>query len=319
MSNSPKPSRTVVSDPHTPWIASQWRPESEDGQDCYSFLRVPFDLAVSHRAGCRLGPDAVLEAFNRLSGYCVDYRTDFSSAVFVDRGDVEVFNSIEATHQAIEQAVTEIGAGQLPIVIGGDHSITEPVIRGLNRRLGGTVSLVVFDAHLDSRETIPGKMHSGNWMFRLRGENQLAKSAQLGISAPIYGPAHIADAESKGTVVFTISEMRRLGVPATIERVLEHVGGNAVPMHVSIDIDCLDSAFAPGTSVPAPIGFRPDELTDALFQLGSEANVVGLDVVEVSPPLDPSGRTAELAALLLTYFLAGRANRAQSKPIKLRS
>jgi agmatinase len=302
----------VVRDPTLAWFADHRRgPDADDkravpGRPVFGFLGIPFDYAVSHRPGTRFGPGAIMDALDGYTLYCTDKRVSMAHVGLVDHGHVDVVHSFDESYRRIREAVAAIPGHHMPIILGGDHSITDPAIRGMQERLlGARFGLIVFDAHLDSREPIPGKEHSGHWMKTLEGTFDHRHSVQLGISAPIYGPAYMTAAEAQGVMVKTIYEIRRAGWRETLSQAIAHASEGMDGVYVSVDIDAIDQAFAPGTSVPNPCGLLAHEVVDSVYEIARATPVVALDITEVAPPLDPSGGTAQVAAHIVMSFMAG--------------
>lgn len=299
----------IVQDPTVRWVADNWVPEvtaagNGDGPR-FGVLRVPFDHAVSHRPGARLGPEEILAHFNEFALYCTDKRVSLRDTRFVDLGEVDVVRSLPDTYRNVAAAVDALPAGVHPVFLGGDHSITDPIFRSLQRRAGRKLGLVVFDAHFDSREPLPGKEHSGHWMRTLADVLDYGVAAQLGISSNLYSEEYMERAEASGILVRTVYDIRRRGWVGTIEDVVEHVSRNTAGVHISVDIDCIDQAFAGGTSTPNPSGLYPHEVIDAVFELSARTEIAGLDITEVSPPLDPSENTARVGAYIMLNHVAG--------------
>jgi agmatinase len=309
----------VVRDPTLPWFADHRRGPAEEkradlGWPVFGFLGIPFDYAVSHRPGTRFGPGAIMDALDGYTLYCTDKRVCMAHVGLVDHGHVDVVHSLDESYRRIREAVAAIPRHHTPIILGGDHSITDPAIRGLQERLAGArFGLIVFDAHLDSREPIPGKEHSGHWMKTLEGTFDHRHSVQLGISAPIYGPTYMTEAEELGVMVKTIYEIRRAGWREALSQAIAHASEGMDGVYLSVDIDAIDQAFAPGTSVPNPCGLLPHEVVDAVYEIARATPVIALDITEVSPPLDQTGGTAQLAAHIVLSFMAGMTQRAREQ------
>ncbi|KAA0576900.1 agmatinase family protein [Azospirillum sp. B21] len=309
----------VVEDSTVRWIGGAWenpennldgnRPAAEPGTELL-FLEIPFDHAVSHRPGTRFGPAAILRALDGFSLYCTDKRVDLAPLRLRRFGEVDVSNDIHATYRHITDTVAGLPSGDTPVFLGGDHSITDPILRGLLRRHPDRMlGLIVFDAHFDSRVPVPGKEHSGHWMHTVAEVFDHRHSVQLGIDAPIYSRDYMEQAEAAGIMVRTPWDIRRAGLAGTIEEAIRHAVEPTGAVHISIDIDCLSAGFAPGTSVPNAAGLMLWDVTDAVFEIARSADHASLDIVEVSPPLDAGGITAQSAAHLVMNFLAGRAAR----------
>jgi agmatinase len=301
----------IVSDPTVAWVSDSWVAEpAPDGLTTFSVLRMPFDHAVSHRPGARFGPDAILRHLNEFALYCTDKRVSLRDVRFLDLGESEAFHSLPDTYASAAAAVEAVPQGTHPVFLGGDHSLTDPIVRGLRRRAGsgesgGKFGLVDFDAHFDSRAPLSGREHSGHWMHTLADVLDYSVVAQLGISSNLYSEDYMRRAEDSGVMVRTVYDIRRQGWAETLAEVVRHVSAGTDGVYVTVDIDCVDQAFAAGTSVPNPNGLLAHELIDAVFELSASSDVVGLDIMEVSPPLDPSDNTARVAAYLVLNHVAG--------------
>lgn len=298
----------VVVDPTLHWIRDHWKSgiEPARGGPAFGFISVPFDYAVSHRPGCRFGPEKILQALDATTTYCVDKRVSFSNAELIRFGTVDVVHSLELTYRNIRTAVAALPHGVIPIILGGDHSISDPAIRGvLDRKRERKIGLIVLDAHFDSRPPIAGKEHSGHWMRTISDAIDYHKVVQMGINAPIYSEDYMRSAEDQGILVMTPYDIRRKGWPAAIAAAIEHAAADVEGVYVSVDIDSVDQAYAPGTSVPNPAGFQPHEVLDAVFEIAALAPTVALDITEVSPPLDREDMTSKLAAQIVINFMAG--------------
>lgn len=144
----------VVQDPSVKWLSDAWIDElgKIPGDRCVEVIEIPFDYAVSHRPGARFGPAAIIEALNGFSLYCTDKRVDLSALRFKRSRTVSVSHDFPSTYSSIEQAAAALDHSTAPIFLGGDHSITDPILRGLLKHTSGRrVGLIVFDAHLGTR------------------------------------------------------------------------------------------------------------------------------------------------------------------------
>jgi agmatinase len=298
----------VVQDQTVDWVSDNWVSDSADpgAGTVIGVLRIPFDLAVSHRPGARFGPDAIVTALQGYSMYCTDKRVALDRVRFLDLGAVDVVRSFTETYRRVTEAVRSLPPHVHPVLLGGDDSLTDPIFRGLTQRASHRrLGLIVFDAHFDSREPVDGKEHSGHWMYTLRDVIDFRSVVQLGINAPIYSHHYMHAAESAGVMIRTPYEIRKQGWEATIAEAAAHASRGTDGVYISIDIDSLDQAFAPGTSVPNPCGLLAHELVDAVFELSQQVPVAGLGITEVSPPLDTMDRTAQVAAHLILNHVAG--------------
>lgn len=260
---------------------------------------VPFDSGVTYRPGARFGPAAIREASRLLKPYhpALDV-SPFARAQVVDAGD------IAANPFDIEAAVGQVRDGigallttpqQRVLTFGGDHTIALPALQAVNR-VHGPVALVHFDAHLDTWDTYFGAPCTHGTPFRRAAEQGLLvkdRSAHVGIRGSLYDRADLLDDESLGFTIVHCRDIDRIGVDGVIERIRDRVGEH--PVYVSIDIDVLDPAFAPGTGTPEIGGMTSRELV-AILRAMRDLHIVGADVVEVAPAYDSADVTAVAAA-----------------------
>ena len=304
-----------VKDPTVQWISQHWQsgPVTGEKRPHFAFLSIPFDYAVSYRPGTRFGPESILEALDGYTLYCADKRVSIQDSVFHHLGAVEVVHSLPGTYTNIENAVSAVQPGYIPICLGGDHSITDPVIRGLQRRPGGeNFGLLIFDTHFDFRVPIPGKEHSGCWLKTLEDCLDYSRVAILGIGASVYSEYYMKKVEELGVMIKTPYQIRKEGWASIRRQVMEHVSKNNEAVYYSIDIDSLDQAFAPATSAPNPNGLFPYEIMDTVFEISSAVPTMGMDITEVAPHYDSNNNfTAHVAANIIINFVAGVVKRGQ--------
>ena len=272
-----------------------------------AILGVPYDSSTSYRSGARFGPRAIREQSLLLWGYNnVQQVAPFEVLNVVDYGDADVIPvDIIATHQAIEQtAATILEAGTRLITLGGDHSISLPLLRAHHKR-HGPLAVVHFDAHPDTwDEEYPTFKYSHGTPFRRAIEEGLIDTSaylQIGIRGPTAGPQDYADAKQLGARLITFDEASDLGIRNVVAEIQQRVGSR--PLYVTLDIDAIDPAFAPGTGTPEVGGFSSYQMLQLLRGLG-DLNLVGADLVEVSPPFDSQHITAILAANLVFELLS---------------
>lgn len=279
-------------------------PELRDLDACdIAILGVPFDAGTSYRPGARFGPNAIRQASRHLRyNYHPNYQTEpFKSLQVADAGDVacnpysirEAIAQIEQTAIAVNQKSSSL------ICLGGDHTIAVPLLRAVNDRLSGPVSLVHFDAHLDTWDTYFGAPYTHGTPFRRAAEEGLFlddSSMHVGIRGPLYSPEDLANDEELGFKVIHCDELEKFGPDHVAERIRKRVGD--APLYLSIDIDVLDPAHAPGTGTPEIAGLTTRELVNILRGLQG-LNLVGGDVVEVSPAYDHAELTSLAAATIV--------------------
>ena len=265
---------------------------------------VPFDSGVTYRPGARFGPSAIREASRLLRPYnpALDALPFFDAQV-VDAGDIACnpFDIEEALRQ-IEAGMRElIGSGRPVVTLGGDHTIALPALRAMHS-VHGPLALVHFDAHLDTWDTYFGAANTHGTPFRRASEEGLivkGRSAHVGIRGPVYSKQDFVDDEELGFTIVHCRDMDRLGVDGVLELVGARVGD--MPVYVSIDIDVLDPAHAPGTGTPEVGGLSSRELLGMVCGM-RDLHIVGADVVEVAPAYDHAEITS-LAASQLAYEL----------------
>jgi agmatinase len=277
-----------------------------------AILGVPFDNGTSYRPGARFGPMAVRQASRHLRpGHHVELDTSpFGEIQVVDAGDVPV------TPFSIDRAVEQIGAhaaelvtgGRTVIAIGGDHTIALPMLRSVARE-HGPVALVHFDAHLDTWDTYFDAPITHGTIFRRAFEERLLvedHSVHIGIRGPLYDRADLAHDAGFGFRTIRASDVDIMGVRETIGTIAERTAG--LPVYLSLDIDVLDPAFAPGTGTPESGGLTSRELLSVLRGL-TGLDLVGADVVEVAPAYDHAEITSIAAATVIYDLLTLLARR----------
>ncbi|TFD71269.1 agmatinase [Cryobacterium gelidum] len=265
---------------------------------------VPFDSGVSYRPGARFGPAHVREASRLLRPYNpVQDVEPFNAQQVVDAGDIVAnpFSIDEAVTQ-IEAAARHLGQnGTRLVTIGGDHTIALPLLRAVAAK-HGPVAVLHFDAHLDTWDTYFGAPVTHGTPFRRASEEgliDLESSLHIGIRGPLYSRQDLKDDARLGFAIIAGHEVETEGVAAVIARMLARIGDR--PVYVSVDIDVLDPAHAPGTGTPEAGGLTSRELL-AIIRALSGVNLVGADVVEVSPAYDHAQITA-IAASHVAYEL----------------
>jgi agmatinase len=265
---------------------------------------IPFDTATSYRTGPRFGPEAIRSASALLRPYNPAQDVDVTSLSIVDYGDVPVSpGDTERTYAQVEEALAPlVAAGVFPLALGGDHAITLAELRALAKK-HGPLALVQLDSHGDVWESYFGQKYFHGTTFKRALEEGLLDphtSVQAGMRGSLYGPADIDDARKMGFTVLTTDELRALGPAAYGDLVRERAGDR--PLFVTFDVDFLDPAFAPGTGTPEAGGFSTADALAFVRNLRG-VNLVGADVVEVSPPYDSPGAVTALAAATVAYEL----------------
>ena len=281
-----------------------------------AIVGAPTDDMVTHRPGTRFGPRAirdVTEGGGEPSAWHLDLGIDpFQELAVVDHGDASVVPAdAAASHSGIHAAVARImAAGAVPIVLGGDHSIAYPDIKAVAEALpAGSLAVVQFDTHADTATDIWGVKYSHGSPFRhLVDEGLIAgeRLIQIGLRGYWPYPREFEWARERGVRWHRMEEVIERGIDRVIEDTLEAIS-DAEHLFLSVDIDVLDPAFAPGTGTPEPGGMSTRELLRAVRKLTSARGLAGMDIVEVSPPYDPSAITALAAHRVVLEALSGLA------------
>jgi len=284
-----------------------WQPDWSALEADVAILGAPFDAGTQWRAGARFGPRAVREAstlfsFGHAGAY--DHEDDATylpgSVRIVDMGDADIVHTdTEQSHANIEAGVrAALGAGALPVVIGGDHSVNIPCIRAFDGE--GPIHILQIDAHLDFVDERHGVRHGhGNPMRRAAEQAHVTGLTQLGIrNVSSTAKEGYDDARARGSDILSVRQARALGPEALAARI---PGGARV--YVTLDVDAFCPSIAPGTGTPSHGGFLYYEVLELLQQVAQRHKVVGMDLVEVAPDYDPTGSTSVLAAQVLLNFL----------------
>ena len=278
-------------------------PELRDVPYCdVAILGIPFDSGTSYRPGARFGPQAIRQASRHLRyNFHPAYNTEpFKAVQVADAGDVgcNPFNIDEAIEQ-IETAATDLyGKADAIISLGGDHTIAVPLLRAVNKKMGGPVALVHFDAHLDTWDTYFGAPYTHGTPFRRAAEEGLFlddASMHVGIRGPLYSSDDLKNDEELGFKVIHCDELQTHGVDHIAERIRARVGDH--PLYLSIDIDVLDPSHAPGTGTPEIAGLSSRELVNIIRGLKG-LNLIAADIVEVAPAYDHAELTSLAAATI---------------------
>ncbi|HET7304451.1 MAG TPA: agmatinase [Segeticoccus sp.] len=272
---------------------------------------VPFDSGVSYRPGARFGPSHVRESSRLLRPYHPAQDVEpFALQQVADAGDLVAnpFDIDEAVRQVEAGARELTGDGTRLLTIGGDHTIALPLLRNVARE-HGPVAVLHFDAHLDTWDTYFGAATTHGTPFRRASEEGLIDpegSLHVGIRGPLYGPADLRDDSRLGFTLIGSHEVEEEGAATAIERMLARLGDR--PVYVSVDIDVLDPAHAPGTGTPEAGGLTSRELLRMIRALPA-LRIVGADVVEVAPAYDHAQLTGIAASHVLYELVSAMAPR----------
>ena len=269
-----------------------------------AILGAPNDMGTQWRPGARFGPRGIREASTLFSfghGGAYDHESDTlyltpAQVRMVDVGDADIVHTdMQQSHANTHAAVRKIlASGAMPVTLGGDHSIHAPVIEAFAGR--GPIHIVHFDAHLDFVDERHGVRYGhGNPLRRASELADIVSMTQLGIRN-VSSSNHLdyEAARAAGSDILSVCEVRRLGTRAVLERIPA-----GLDYYITIDIDGFDPSIAPGTGTPSHGGFSYYEVLEIIEGVARKGEVIGMDLVEVSPPYDPTGITSILAAQLL--------------------
>jgi agmatinase len=282
-------------------------------------LGAPFDGGTSYRSGARFGPQAI-----RMADYLGHDGSRPSLALRVDglrdlrvldAGDVELYSGDAARSvQVLDDAVTQVAAsGAIPLVLGGDHTITWPDVTGVARHVGwGKVSVLHFDAHADTGDSEFGSLIGHGQPMRRLIESGAARGdrfLQIGLRGYWPGPDTLRWMAEQGMRSYEMTEITHRGLGPCLDEAFAIALDGCEAVFLSVDIDVCDPGHAPGTGTPEPGGLSARELLDAVRRICYELPVAGIDVVEVSPPFDHADITAFLANRVCLEALSGIARR----------
>lgn len=276
--------------------------ERRDTDASFCIAGIPFDIGTTHRSGSRFGPRAIRQA----SGMLVDgdhplWRIDPAAQSVADIGDFNIaLGDILNSLALIEQQAARF---EHLIVLGGDHSVTLPLLRAASKRRGGPLGLVHFDAHVDTwPDNFGQRFAHGSVFFHAIEEGLIdpQRTVQIGIRSPVQRDVYDWT-RGKGVTIITAQEVHELGPAVIAERAAAVIGDASV--YLSFDIDCLDPAFAPGTGTPEIGGLASWQIQGMLRRF-DKLNFVGMDIVEVAPAYDVAEITALAAATVVWEYLA---------------
>ena len=271
-----------------------------------AIVGVPFDTGASYKSGARFGPAAIREASTLMRNYSMNLDVNiFDYLSCIDYGDIDIIPGfIHETYKQIEAGLLPIVNEEIvPIVLGGDHSITLAELRAIAKKYG-PVALVHFDSHLDTWDDYWGMKYTHGTPFRRACEEGLidtAHSIQIGIRGSQYGPEDVQGSIDLGFEVLTANELHEIGIKEGVRRIQNCVGN--AKTFLSFDIDFIDPSMAPGTGTIEVGGFTGYEAM-TLIQGMKDIHIVAMDLVEVLPTIDPAGITASMAANLIHQVIS---------------
>jgi len=275
-----------------------------------AIVGVPHDSGTTYRPGTRFGPQGIRKISALYTPYNFELGIDLREQITLcDVGDIfTIPGNNEKSFDQISKGVAHIfKSGALPIILGGDHSIGFPTVRGVCRHLGDKkVGIIHFDRHVDTQESdLDERMHTCPWFHATNIKNAPAKNlVQLGIGGWQVPRQGVKVCRERETNILTVTDITEMGLDAAVEFALERALDGTDCVYISFDIDCIDAGFVPGTGWPEPGGLLPREALYLLGKIVQQAPVCGLEVVEVSPPYDVSDMTALMATRVICDTMA---------------
>jgi agmatinase len=271
---------------------------------------APLDAGTTYRPGTRFGPQGIRRATNLFGTYSYELGVDLREQLnVVDLGDVfTIPANIEKSFDQISNGISHVVQhGAFPVVLGGDHSIGYPTVRGLAPWVDGNVGIIHFDRHVDTQEhDLDERMHTTPWFHATNIPNAPAVNlVQIGIGGWQAPRAGVKVGRERGTTIVTIGDVEREGIEKIAEVALELAWKGAKAVYLSFDIDVIDAGFVPGTGWPEPGGLLPREALK-LVRLVSTPGLAGMEVVECSPPYDNAEQTSIISARVILDCLAAQ-------------
>ncbi|MDK2824922.1 MAG: agmatinase [Methanolobus sp.] len=267
----------------------------------YVIFGVPFDATSSFRSGSRWAPDAMRRASVNFETYNQYFDIDFEDLLIHDIGNFEPYSSVDETLDDLYHAVRPIARdGKIPIMMGGEHSLTYPCVKACAEEAGEDIGFVVLDAHFDLREEYGGIRNNHACVSRYVRDDITDTYVTIGVRS---GPKEEwVYAKENAVKYYTADDVREIGIKQVISEVKEYLGCKKI--YLSLDMDALDPAYAPGLGTPEPFGLTDIDVREVIRALAPIS--VGFDVVEISPEYD-NGISALLGTKLLREFIAAHA------------
>ncbi len=275
-----------------------------------AIIGVPHDSGTTYRPGTRFGPQGIRRISALYTPYNFEWGIDLREQITLcDVGDIfTIPGNNEKSFDQISKGIAHVfSSGSFPIILGGDHSIGFPTVRGICRHLGKQkIGIIHFDRHVDTQETdLDERMHTCPWFHATNMKNAPAKNlVQLGIGGWQVPRQGVKVCRERATNILTVTDITEMGLDAAADYALTRALDGTDCVYISFDIDCIDAGFVPGTGWPEPGGLLPREALYLLGKIIRSAPVCGLEVVEVSPPYDVSDITALMATRVICDTLA---------------
>ncbi|MEM3267638.1 MAG: agmatinase family protein [Conexivisphaerales archaeon] len=278
-------------------------------QGSINLVGIPYDGATLGRKGSAQAPAAIRNALRFNSNYDAQLGLDLTDLHIADLGDIVLPDEVFSAHEQIRKEIIQlIKKDSLLLVLGGDNSLSLPLIQSYSE-IFGNIGLVVLDSHFDLRDEINGKPTSGS-SYNLAMKNlgyRLSPSrvVYIGLHGFLNSVEYAREARKKGITIFTEQDVKGYGATTLAKRAYDIASHDSNAVYLSIDMDSVDLSYVSGVSAPSPAGLTALELYDISFYLASRKKIFCVDIVETSPPLDPTSKSEIVAANLICYLSAG--------------
>ena len=270
---------------------------------------IPLDTGTTYRAGTRFGPQGVRRISALYGTYYFEMGVDLREQMtLADLGDIFVIPAnIEKAFDQISRGVSHVfRSGAFPVMIGGDHSIGYPCVRGIAPHVKGNIGIIHIDRHVDTQEKdLDERMHTTPWFHATNISNAPPKNlVQFGIGGWQVPRDGVKVCRERGTTIMTMTDIMQMGLDKALDIAIAQASDGTEAVYLSFDIDSVDAGFVPGTGWPEPGGFLPREALHIVQRVARETNLCAMELVEVSPPYDVSDMTALLGVRVICDVLA---------------
>ncbi|UFJ42490.1 agmatinase family protein [Brevibacillus humidisoli] len=273
-------------------------------------IGVPLSKSSISFSGAHSHPQQFRQLWTSFTTYNMDEDIDLAGLTAVDLGDIKMhITDIPQCHYNIEEALHEVTSryAGLPVLVGGDHSITYPAIRGINRSRQQRVGLIQFDAHLDVRDTQYGGRSNGTPIRSLIETNTIRAEdiVSIGLRSFANSKEYRQYAEQQGMTLFTAKHVQQTGIKQVLEWAVNFLESKCDVIYATFDIDVMDQSLVPGVPAIGPAGLSAEDVFYSAYQLGCLRNVIGMDMVCVDPTKDVRDATSRVALHVFLHFASG--------------
>ena len=297
------------------------RPHTEVSDPVAALLGIPFDTTTLMRPGARFGPAGAREALSGCLAYDPNWGVDLAAGGLVaDVGDVDVIQTdVDESWRRISETVRVLAASAVPLVIvGGDHGIAFPIMRGLTEAEAGHLGLVNLDAHFDFRLSRGGEITSAMpfrfILERLGGSVRPQNFVEMGVGGWRSAARYSRELSELGAHIVTARALGGTDAKAVVDDAFEQAAQGTRGTWLSVDVDAIDGAYLGGTAAPGIAGLSPMQVLEIVFAFGLRDEALGIDIVELAPIYDSEARSQRLVAAMILTFLAGCQLRRRSTP-----